>query len=156
MQKGKNNVHIACTLECINEIKECSSHEKQNEGFWVMKRLLTKDEEFKQKFIHDYGEEVWREMVKHYSKTNIEQRAERKLKEEAAKIRQDARDKIEAVKVAFLNAETKVMIEGKADEILKPKLTEEELKAKKEQLSKMDFKDPNWSKLKAEIDAVQE
>lgn len=98
MQKGKNNVHIACTLEVINTLREFSSAIDQNEGWHLIKRLLINDEGFKKRFIEKYGEAVYQETLKHYSKTNIEQRAERKLKEEQQRIKEEARQKIEQLK----------------------------------------------------------
>lgn len=98
MQKGKNTIAVALTLEIINTVKEFASVEDQNEGFWIIKRLLTQDPEVKKRFLEKYGEEVYNETVKHYSKTNLEQRAERKLREEAQKIKDEARQKIEQLK----------------------------------------------------------
>jgi transcription elongation factor Elf1 len=91
MQKGKNSVILACTLELLNTLKEFSSKADQNEGYHLAKRLLMNDAELRERFIEKYGQTAYNEAVLHYSKTNLQQRAERKLKEEERKIREEAK-----------------------------------------------------------------
>ena len=106
IQKGKNSVSIACTLELINTLKEFSSKGDQNEGFHLAKRLLVNDSEFSKRFIEKYGLEVYQKTVEHYSKTNIQQRAERELREKEKKIREEAKMKIETLKAESYASQT--------------------------------------------------
>jgi len=98
MQKGKNTIAVACTLEVINTLKEFSSVEDQNEGFHLIKRLLLNDSEFKKRFVEKYGQEVYDKTLVHYSKTNLQQREERKLKEQEQKIKEESKQKIEELR----------------------------------------------------------
>jgi ABC-type transporter MlaC component len=134
MQKGKNSISIACKLELINLIKSLAGNEDQNEGFYLVKRLLTKDEEFKKLFIEKYGEAIYQETLKHYSKTNIEQRAERELKEQERKIKEDAKQKIEQAKVEFLKAEAERVEQKTELGKPEPELSPEELEREKARL----------------------
>jgi choline kinase len=89
MDRGENSVYIACTHELSNLISSHAGQEDMNRGFWLVKRLLTKDEEFKREFIEKYGQAKYDETLAHYSKTNIQQRDEEvKAKEESRRIRE--------------------------------------------------------------------
>lgn len=98
MKKGHNSVVVACRLELINLIRTHAGKEDQNEGFWVIKRLLTKDSEFKAEFIEKYGKDLYQETLEHYSKTNLEQRRERQLKQKIREKREEQRLEIERMK----------------------------------------------------------
>jgi hypothetical protein len=113
MQKGKNSVIIACTLELLNTLKEFSSKADQNEGYHLAKRLLMYDADFRERFIEKYGQTAYNEAVLHYSKTNLQQREERKLKEEERKIREEAKLKIEELKAKAYAKQTESVVEEK-------------------------------------------
>lgn len=142
MQKGKNSVMIACTLEILNTLKEFSSKVDQNEGYHLAKRLLMNDAEFKARFIEKYGQEVYNQTVLHYSKTNIVQRAERELKDKEKAIREDAKQKIEELKANAYAKQTENVTDEKEqikEKKQKQALNEEirQLEAEKESLTKL-------------------
>jgi uncharacterized protein YeeX (DUF496 family) len=98
ISKGENSAQISLTLELLNIVKKHAGKEEQINGFWICKRWLTFDEEIKKEIIEKHGQEFYNELLAHYSKTNIQQRTERELEEQAKKIREEAKAKIEALK----------------------------------------------------------
>lgn len=96
--KGENSASISLTLELLNIVKQKAGKDEQINGFWICKRWLMFDEEVKKEIIEKYGQSFYDELLVHYSKTNIQQRAEREIKEEAKRIREEAKAKIEELK----------------------------------------------------------
>jgi hypothetical protein len=96
--KGENSASISLTLELLNIVKQKAGKDEQINGFWICKRWLMFDEEVKKEIIEKYGQSFYDELLAHYSKTNLQQRAEREIKEEAKRIREEAKAKIEELK----------------------------------------------------------
>lgn len=92
--KGSNSARIALTLELLNIINEFAGKEDQNSGFWIMKRLLIHDKEFKEKIIQKYGNDTYETSLRRYSKTNLEQRRDKEMKKEATAMRKESDRKI--------------------------------------------------------------
>lgn len=102
--KGENSASISLTLELLNIVKRRAGIDQQINGFWICKRWLMFDEEVKKEIVDKYGQAFYDELLAHYSKTNIQQRAERELEREAKEIRRKAKEeakaKIEQLKMA--------------------------------------------------------
>jgi NADH dehydrogenase/NADH:ubiquinone oxidoreductase subunit G len=93
--KGENSARIALTLELLNVVKKHAGSERQCNGFWIMKRFLIADKAF---WIQELGEEEYNRQLEHYSITNIEQNKRKELDEEARRIREEAKLKIDQLK----------------------------------------------------------
>ena len=98
IKQGSNKLFIALTLELVNILNEHAGRENQNIGFWLMKHTLLENEPFRKLVVDKYGEKILEELVAHYSKTNTEQRDEERVRKEEARIRQDARFKIDQLR----------------------------------------------------------
>jgi len=83
----------------------------------MAKRLLLCDAEFKARFIEKYGELEYQKTVEHYSRTNIQLREKKKIEEEAKRIREDAKLKIEQMKAEAYGKQVDLTDEKKASEI---------------------------------------
>lgn len=103
--KGENSVRIALTLELLNVVKNHAGSDKQKNGFWLMKHILTVGKDF---WLKELGKEEYQRQLEHYSKTNIEQRTERKLKEQERRIRAEAKQKIEAIRAEAYATQSEV------------------------------------------------
>lgn len=81
--RGENTAIIQLKLAILNHINEHCGKEHQSRGFYIMKRWLM--------FDPDIPEDLKEEMLEWYSKTNIEQQEERKLKEADKQTRSEVR-----------------------------------------------------------------
>jgi arginine utilization protein RocB len=101
IEKGENVVKITLTLELLNLFRQHAGEEDMNVNFWMVKRIL-KEPEIEKELIDRYGLAEYQKQLEHFSKTNIVQREERKLKEAEKMIRestrQQANEEIEKLK----------------------------------------------------------
>jgi len=141
MKRGRNSVSIACTLELINLIKTHSGKEDMNEGFWLIKRLLTEDSEFKTEFIEKYGQDVYEKTLKHYSRTNLEQRKDRELREKEKAIKEQAKLEIEKLRAQAYAEQVGLITPTEQDETYMKQF--EQLEKDKEILKEYREKHPN-------------
>jgi hypothetical protein len=110
MKQGENNASICLKLELKNVIDQYAGKAKQNKGFWIISRLLTVDSELKQEIIKAYDEETYNALLTHYSKTNIQQRAENELKLQVKTMREDFKMKLEEIKAENYAKQTSVAV----------------------------------------------
>ena len=116
ISKGENSASISLTLELLNIVKRRAGIDQQINGFWICKRWLMFDEEVKREIIEKHGQEFYDELLTHYSKTNIQQRKERELEEQAKDIKNQAKtDAKEQEKTRMIEFWTEKLEEAKKD-----------------------------------------
>lgn len=114
--KGENSASISLTLELLNIVKKHAGQEEQINGFWICKRWLMFDEETKREIIEKYGQEKYDELLIHYSKTNLQQRQDRQLEDEANNVKKkNKEDAKKAEKEKMIEFWTNKLEEAKKD-----------------------------------------
>jgi hypothetical protein len=111
IKKGENSAIIQLTLQLLNYVAKHSGDEKQNRGFYIAKRWLMFDPDVRK----ELGEDLWKELLAHYSITNIEQQKLKQMEEEAKRIREEARFKIDQLKAEAYANQTDLTKEKQLD-----------------------------------------
>lgn len=105
IKRGSNTIIVHCTTEVINIIKSHCAIEDLSEWNWLIKHFL-QSPDVKAEFTKRYGEKQYNKTLKHYSKTNIQQRAENEMKQKLAELKdKQTRDFQKMIKQKIKDAE---------------------------------------------------
>jgi hypothetical protein len=99
-KEGENSVRLSLTLQMLNILKTHAGPLNLANHDWVQTMLYTHPE-IKKEFVDRYGEELWQKQLDHFSRTNIDKAAEKKIRAEARRIRVETE-----LKIKELNAQS--------------------------------------------------
>lgn len=108
MDKGDNLVQCALMNEINHALNMISGERDQKKAFTLVYLAISGDRELRDLIEKKYGREKLNELIEHYRKTTFQQEKERKLKVEAKKIMDEAKQKVVELKAKGYVKQTEV------------------------------------------------